>query len=380
MDKLKVMTIVGTRPEIIRLSRVMVELDKYFDHTIVHTGQNYDYELNEVFFADLGIRRPDYFLEVAGNNAAETIGNVIALSDKAFEKFQPDALLILGDTNSCLSAISAKRRKIPIFHMEAGNRCFDLRVPEEINRKIVDHISDINLTYSQIARDYLIAEGLPPDQIIKTGSPMREVINYYLPRIESSDVLARLSLVPEQYFLVSAHREENVDTENGIQKFVAVLTSLSEQYKLPIIVSTHPRTMKQIDKLGIQAPDLVHFLKPFGFLDYIKLQISAKCVLSDSGTITEESSILNFPALNLREVHERPEGFEEGAVMMVGMDQKRVLQALQIIADQPRGLERVLEDVNDYSPINISLKIVRIIQSYVDFVNKKVWKKDLDRD
>lgn len=375
MDRLNVMTIVGTRPEIIRLSRVMAELDKYFNHTVVHTGQNYDYELNEVFFADLGIRKPDYFLGAAGNNAAETIGNVVALSDNAFEKFQPDALLILGDTNSCLSAISAKRRKIPIFHMEAGNRCFDLRVPEEINRKIVDHISDINLTYSQIARDYLIAEGFPPDQIIKTGSPMREVINYYLPRIESSNILARLKLVPEQYFLVSAHREENIDTENGIKKFVAVLASLSEKYKLPIIVSTHPRTRKQIDKLGIQAPELVQFLKPFGFLDYIKLQMSAKCVLSDSGTITEESSILNFPALNLREVHERPEGFEECAVMMVGMEKGRVLQALQIVADQPRGLERVLEEVDDYAPINVSLKIVRIIQSYVDFVNKKVWKK-----
>lgn len=375
MDKLKVMTIVGTRPEIIRLSRVMVELDKYFDHIIVHTGQNYDYELNEVFFHDLGIRGPDYFLEAAGSNAAETIGNVISLSDKAFEKFKPHALLILGDTNSCLSAISAKRKKIPIFHMEAGNRCFDLRIPEEINRKIVDHISDINLTYSQIARDYLIAEGFPPDQIIKTGSPMREVINYYLPGIKASNILEQLSLEPEQYFLVSAHREENVDTKNGIKKFVAVLTALSETFKLPIIVSTHPRTRKQIDKLGIEAPDLVRFLKPFGFFDYLRLQMSAKCVLSDSGTITEESSILNFPALNLRQVHERPEGFEEGAVMMVGMDEKRVLQSLQILANQPRGSIRVLDDVNDYLPNNISLKITRIIQSYVDFINEKVWKK-----
>ena len=375
MDKLKVMTVLGTRPEIIRLSRVMSELDKYFEHTIVHTGQNYDYELNEVFFSELEIRKPDYFLGAAGNNAAETIGNVIILSDRAFEKFQPDALLILGDTNSCLAAISAKRRKIPIFHMEAGNRCFDLRVPEEINRKIVDHISDINLTYSQIARDYLIAEGMPPDQIIKIGSPMREVINYYLPKIDASDILVRHSLLPEQYFLVSAHREENVDTENGIKKFVDLLAELSDKYNLPVIVSTHPRTRKQIEKLGIKAPDLVQFLKPFGFFDYIKLQISAKCVLSDSGTITEESSILNFPALNLREVHERPEGFEEGVVMMVGMDAKRILQALQILEHQARGVERVLEDVNDYLPINISLKMVRIIQSYIDFVNKKVWKK-----
>jgi UDP-N-acetylglucosamine 2-epimerase (non-hydrolysing) len=375
MDKLRVMTIVGTRPEIIRLSRVMVELDKYFEHIIVHTGQNYDYELNEVFFADLEIRKPDYFLEAAGKSAAETIGNVIALSDKAFEKFQPDALLILGDTNSCLSAISAKRKKIPIFHMEAGNRCFDLRVPEEINRKIVDHISDINLTYSQIARDYLIAEGFAPDQIIKTGSPMKEVINYYLPKIESSDVLARLSLVPGEYFLVSAHREENVDTENGIKKFIAVLAGLSEQYKLPIIVSTHPRTRKQIDKLGIQAPALVQFLKPFGFLDYVKLQMSAKCVLSDSGTITEESSILNFPALNLREVHERPEGFEEGAVMMVGINFDRIVQAINILKPQKQSQYREMKIVKDYDIPNVSLKVVRIIQSYTDFVNRKVWKK-----
>jgi len=375
MDKLKVMTVVGTRPEIIRLSRVMAELDKYFDHTIVHTGQNYDYELNEIFFNELEIRKPDYFLEAAGNSAAETIGNVIAFSDKAFQRFQPDALLILGDTNSCLAVIAAKRRKIPIFHMEAGNRCFDLRVPEEINRKIVDHTSDINLPYSQIARDYLIAEGVPPDQIIKIGSPMREVINYYRPKIEASDILARLSLEPEKYFLVSAHREENIDSENAIRSFITVLTALSEKYKLPVIVSTHPRSRKQIDNLGIKAPKLVQFLKPFGFFDYIKLQISAKCVLSDSGTITEESSILNFPALNLREVHERPEGFEEGTVMIVGMDFKRILQALQILEDQPRGVKRVIGDVNDYLPDNISLKMVRIIQSYVDFVNKKVWKK-----
>jgi len=375
MDKLKVMTVVGTRPEIIRLSRVMAELDKYFDHTIVHTGQNYDYELNEIFFNELEIRKPDYFLEAAGNSAAETIGNVIAFSDKAFQIFQPDALLILGDTNSCLAVIAAKRRKIPIFHMEAGNRCFDLRVPEEINRKIVDHTSDINLPYSQIARDYLIAEGVPPDQIIKIGSPMREVINYYRPKIEASDILARLSLEPEKYFLVSAHREENIDSENTIRSFITVLTALSEKYKLPVIVSTHPRSRKQIDNLGIKAPKLVQFLKPFGFFDYIKLQISAKCVLSDSGTITEESSILNFPALNLREVHERPEGFEEGTVMIVGMDFKRILQALQILEDQPRGVKRVIGDVNDYLPDNISLKMVRIIQSYVDFVNKKVWKK-----
>lgn len=378
MNKLKVMTIVGTRPEIIRLSRVMAELDKYCDHTIVHTGQNYDYELNEIFFSELGIRKPDYFLEAAGSNAAETIGNVIKLSDEAFQKYHPEALLILGDTNSCLSAISAKRRKIPIFHMEAGNRCFDLRVPEEINRKIVDHISDINLPYSEIAREYLLAEGLPPDQIIKTGSPMREVLDYYLPEIVRSDILARLNLSPEKYFLVSAHREENVEGVGCLKKFVGILNSLAATYNLPVIVSTHPRTRKQLEKFEIKAHPHVQFLKPFGFLDYVKLQISAKCVLSDSGTITEESSILNFPALNLREVHERPEGFEEGAVMMVGMDYERVLQGLSILENQPRGAQRCLQHVEDYRVFNVSLKVVRIIQSYVDFVNKNVWKKGLD--
>lgn len=376
MAKLKVMTIVGTRPEIIRLSRVMSELDKYFEHTIVHTGQNYDYELNGIFFSELGIRKPDYFLEAAGETAAETIGNLIKLSDQAYEKFMPDALLILGDTNSSLSAIPAKRRKIPIFHMEAGNRCFDLRVPEEINRKIVDHISDINLPYGQIARDYLLAEGLPPDQVIKTGSPMREVLDYYLPNITNSNVLTQLKLVPERYFLISAHREENVDSDIALNNFIGILNSLAEKYQIPIIVSTHPRTRKQLEKLGAMTHASIQFLKPFGFLDYVKLQISAKCVLSDSGTITEESSILNFPALNLREVNERPEGFEEGAVMMVGMDSNRVLQGLMILENQPRGSTRALNEIADYSSVNVSLKIVRIIQSYVDFVNKKIWKKE----
>lgn len=376
MSKLKVMTIVGTRPEIIRLSRVMVELDKYCEHTIVHTGQNFDYELNEIFFSELGIRRPDYFLEAAGKNAAETIANVIKFSDEAFEKYCPEALLILGDTNSCLSAISAKRRKIPIFHMEAGNRCFDFRVPEEINRKIVDHVSDINLTYSQIARNYLIAEGLPPDQIIKTGSPMREVLNHYLLDINKSNILTKLNLEPEHYFLVSVHREENVDSDSNLKKFVELLNALAEIFKVPVIVSTHPRTKKQLDKLGIKADSAIQFLKPFGFLDYVKLQMSAKCVLSDSGTITEESSILNFPALNLREVQERPEGFEQGAVMMVGMDLNRVFQGLEILENQSRGDQRMIDEVDDYLPKNVSLKVLRIIHSYVDFVNKKVWRID----
>ena len=375
MDKLRVMTIVGTRPEIIRLSRVMALLDQYCDHTIVHTGQNYDYELNEVFFEQLGIRRPDAFLEAAGETAAATIGKVIIAADIAFEKYQPEALLILGDTNSCLAAIPAKRRKIPIFHMEAGNRCFDFRVPEELNRRIVDHTSDINLTYSDIAREYLLREGFPPDQVVKTGSPMKEVIDFYLPEIEKSKILESLALNPHQYFLVSSHREENVDSKEGLKSLILSLNKLAESRGLPIIFSTHPRTRKKLDALGLEIHPLINFCKPFGFLDYVKLQLEAICVLSDSGTITEEASILNFPALNLREVHERPEGFEEAAVMMVGLDYGRIDQGLMILKQQKRGALRDLSVVKDYDVGNVSLKVLRIIQSYTDFVNRKVWKK-----
>lgn len=376
MRKLKVMTIVGTRPEIIRLSRTIAQLDLHCDHVLVHTGQNYDYELNEVFFSDLGIRKPDMFLEAAGATAAETIGQVIIEADKALEKHKPEALLLLGDTNSCLAAISAKRRKIPIFHMEAGNRCFDFRVPEEINRRIVDHTSDINLTYSEIAREYLLREGLPPDQVIKTGSPMREVLEHYKPGIEASTVLETLGIEPGQYFLVSSHREENVDSPENLEKLFDVLNKLAEKYQEPIIVSTHPRTRKRMNTLGLTAHPKVRFMKPFGFLDYIKLQTEARCVLSDSGTITEESSILNFPALNLREVHERPEGFEEASVMFVGLSVDRVLQGLEIVQFQSRRENRRFQLVRDYSPDNVSEKIVRIIQSYTDYVNHKVWRSN----
>lgn len=375
MRKLKVMTIVGTRPEIIRLSRVIDKLDRHCEHVLVHTGQNYDYELNEVFFSDLGIRKPDAFLEAAGATAAETIGQVIIAADRVMHEHAPEALLLLGDTNSCLAAISAKRRKIPIFHMEAGNRCFDFRVPEEINRRIVDHTSDINLTYSDIAREYLLREGLPPDQVIKTGSPMREVIEYYRAGVEASGILSRLALTEHQYFLVSSHREENVDAPENLRRLFNVLNALAGQFGLPVIVSTHPRTRKRMDAMGLTANALVQFHKPFGFLDYVRLQTGARAVLSDSGTITEESSILNFPALNLREVHERPEGFEEAAVMFVGMDVDRMLQGLDVLATQPRGAQRALRMVNDYAPENVSDKIVRIILSYTDFVNRKVWRK-----
>jgi UDP-N-acetylglucosamine 2-epimerase len=372
---LKVMTIVGTRPEIIRLSRTISKLDNHFDHTLVHTGQNFDYELNEIFFSDLNIRKPDVFLEAAGSNAAISISQIIATADKAMEDFQPDALLILGDTNSSLSAISAKRRKIPIFHMEAGNRCFDFRVPEEINRRIVDHISDINLTYSSIARDYLIREGLSPDQIIKTGSPMNEVLEYYKDDITSSSILTKLNLEPGKYFLASAHREENVDSPDNLAKLIGILNKLVDKYNLPVIFSTHPRTKKQLDKLGLNLNPNIKFLKPFGFFDYIKLQTESKCVLSDSGTITEESSILNFPALNIREVHERPEGFEEASVIMTGLSDDLVFQSLDLIESQPRGKDRLLNIVNDYSSKNVSDKVIRIILSYTDFVNRKVWRK-----
>lgn len=375
MQKLKVATIVGTRPEIIRLSRTISKLDKYCDHTLIHTGQNYDYELNQIFFDDLGIRAPDVFLECAGESAADTMAQVISKSDKVFSELLPDALLILGDTNSALSAISAKRRKIPIFHMEAGNRCFDLRVPEEINRKIVDHISDINMPYSDIAREYLLSEGLKPEFIIKTGSPMDEVLSFYKERIASSDILSRLKLDAGKYFVVSVHREENVDSNSNIYKYVEVLNTLANKFGLPIIVSTHPRTRKKIEVLNLQFSPLVQLLKPLGFSDYVKLQCDSKLVLSDSGTITEESSIMNFAALNIREAQERPEGFEEAAVMFTGMEIDRILQAINILDDQGNGEHRTLNLVSDYIAPNVSDKVVRIITSYTDYVNKFVWKK-----
>ncbi len=375
MKKLKLMTVVGTRPEIIRLSRVMQACDKYFDHIIVHTGQNYDYELNEIFFTDLGIRKPDHFLNAAGTTGAETIGNVIIGVDKVLEEVQPEALLVLGDTNSCMAVIPAKRRKIPTFHMEAGNRCFDMRVPEEINRRIVDHTADVNLTYSTIARDYLLAEGLPADLVIKTGSPMFEVLNHYKAKIEASDILETLGLTEQQYFIVSAHREENINSDQNFLDLVDMLNAVAEKYQFPVIVSTHPRTRNRIEALNIEFHPLVQLLKPLGFSDYNKLQLSAKAALSDSGTINEESSILNFPALNLRQAHERPEGMEEAAVMMVGLTAERVLQALEIMESQSRGNERLLRLVSDYSMPNVSEKVVRIILSYTDYVNRIVWKK-----
>lgn len=375
MKKLKLMTVVGTRPEIIRLSRVMAVCDKYFDHVLVHTGQNYDYELNEIFFTDLGIRRPDYFLEAAGKTGAETIGNVIIAVDKVLEEVQPEALLVLGDTNSCISVLPAKRRKIPTFHMEAGNRCFDMRVPEEINRRIVDHTADINLTYSTIARDYLLSEGLRPDQIIKTGSPMFEVLNFYRQKIEDSKVLTTLNLKENEYFVVSAHREENINSDKNFLDMVDMLNAVAQQYQLPVIVSTHPRTRKRIEEMGIEFNPLIQLLKPLGFNDYNKLQLSAKATLSDSGTINEESSILNFPALNLRQAHERPEGMEEAAVMMVGLTAERVLQGLEILENQDRGDKRSLRLVEDYSMPNVAEKVARIILSYTDYVNRVVWKK-----
>ncbi|HHW52840.1 MAG TPA: UDP-N-acetylglucosamine 2-epimerase (non-hydrolyzing) [Acinetobacter towneri] len=375
MKKLKLMTVVGTRPEIIRLSRVMAVCDQYFDHILVHTGQNYDYELNEIFFTDLGIRKPDHFLNAAGATGAETIGNVIIAVDKVLEQVQPEALLVLGDTNSCMAVLPAKRRKIPTFHMEAGNRCFDMRVPEEINRRIVDHTADINLTYSTIARDYLLAEGLPADQVIKTGSPMFEVLHHYKAKIEASDVLARLGLKEHQYFIVSAHREENINSDQNFLDLVQMLNAVAEKYQYPVIVSTHPRTRKRIEELNIEFHPLIQLLKPLGFSDYNKLQLSAKATLSDSGTINEESSILNFPALNLRQAHERPEGMEEAAVMMVGLTAERVLQGLEILDHQPRGEERLLRLVADYSMPNVGEKVARIILSYTDYVNRVVWKK-----
>lgn len=375
MKKLKVMTVVGTRPEIIRLSRVMTRLDEYCDHVVVHTGQNYDYELNQIFFDDLGIRKPDHFLNAAGGSAAETIGKVIIAVDGVLEAEKPDALLVLGDTNSCMAVLPAKRRKVPVFHMEAGNRCFDQRVPEEINRRIVDHTADVNLTYSTIARECLLREGLPPDLVIKTGSPMTEVLAHYMPRIEASDVLDRLGLSKGAFFVVSAHREENVDSDTNFRKLVELLNTVAEQYGLPVIVSTHPRTQKRVDAIGAKFHTNVRLLKPLGFTDYNKLQMSAKAVLSDSGTISEESSILNFPALNLREAQERHEGMEEGAVMLVGQDVERVMQGLAILQSQPSGQTRMLRLVADYSMPNVSDKVLRIIHSYTDYVNRVVWKK-----
>ena len=377
MKKLKVMSVVGTRPEIIRLSRVLMALDVHCDHVLVHTGQNYDYELNQVFFDDLGVRKPDYFLNSAegSSSAANTIGNLITAVDGVLAQEQPEAILVLGDTNSCLSVIPAKRRKVPIFHMEAGNRCFDQRVPEETNRRIVDHTADINLTYSTIARDYLVREGLPPDQVVKTGSPMFEVLHHYLPLIEASDVLARLGLRAEEYFVVSAHREENIESDRSFSKLVSVLNAVAEDHGLPVIVSAHPRTQKRVDYTKVQCHPLVRLMKPLGFHDYVSLQMNSLAVLSDSGTITEESSILNFPALNIREAHERPEGMEEAAVMMVGLEVDRVRQGLAVLATQSRGGERSLRLVDDYCMPNVSEKVVRIIHSYTDYVNRVVWKK-----
>ncbi len=375
MNKMKVMTVVGTRPEIIRLSRVMARLDEYCEHVIVHTGQNYDYELNQIFFDDLGIRKPDHFLDAAGASGAETIGKVIIAVDGVLAAEKPDAMLILGDTNSCMAVIPAKRRQIPTFHMEAGNRCFDMRVPEEINRRIVDHTADINLTYSAIARDYLLREGLPPDRVIKTGSPMFEVLHHYLDGIEASEVLGRLGLEDGRFFVVSAHREENVDSDKNFLKLVGVLNRVAESYGFPVIVSTHPRTQKRVDAMGVMFHPLVRLLKPLGFTDYNKLQMRAKAVLSDSGTITEESSILNFPGLNIREAHERPEGMEEASVMMVGLEEVRVMQALAVLEKQPRGEIRLLRPVEDYGMPNVSDKVVRLIHSYTDYVSRVVWKK-----
>jgi UDP-N-acetylglucosamine 2-epimerase (non-hydrolysing) len=376
MKKLKVLTVVGTRPEIIRLSEVIKRLDEStsIEHILVHTGQNYDYELNEVFFSDLGLRKPDHFLNAAGANATATIGQIIINIDPVLEKEQPDAFLVLGDTNSCLCAIPAKKRHIPIFHMEAGNRCFDQRVPEETNRRIVDHISDINLTYSDIAREYLLREGLPANQVIKTGSPMFEVLNANMVQIDKSEVLSRLSLKKEKYFVISAHREENINSDN-FEKLVVTLNLIAEKYNLPIIVSTHPRTRNKINEKGIQFNSLIQLMKPLGFHDYNHLQKNALAVLSDSGTISEESSIMNFPALNIRDAHERPEAMEEASVMMIGMNTERILQGLALLENQKRGSQRTLRPVSDYSMPNVSDKVVRIILSYTDYVNRVVWSK-----
>jgi UDP-N-acetylglucosamine 2-epimerase len=375
IPRLKVMTVVGTRPELIRLSRVLALLDQHCEHVLVHTGQNYDYELNQVFFEDLAIRQPDHFLDAAGATGAETIGKVIIAVDRVLDMVKPDALLVLGDTNSCLAVIPAKRHKIPIFHMEAGNRCFDFRVPEEINRRVVDHVADVNLTYSTIARDYLIAEGLPADRVIKTGSPMYEVLAHHRAGIDASDILSQLGLKSGAYFVVSAHREENIDNPVNFRDLVESLNRIAETYGEPVIVSTHPRTQKKVDATGASFHSLVRLLKPLGFKNYVKLQMEARAVLSDSGTITEESSILNFSALNIRQAHERPEGMEEGSVMMTGLNPVRILQALAILESQPRGADRLLRLVTDYDAPNVSSKVLRIIMSYTDYVNRVVWRK-----
>lgn len=372
---MKVMTIVGTRPELIRLSRIIALLDRHCDHKLVHTGQNYDYELNQIFFEDLGIRPPDVFLEAAGSSAAQTIGNVIIEADRVLEAERPDALLILGDTNSSLAAIPAKRRRIPVFHMEAGNRCFDQRVPEEINRRIVDSIADINLPYSTIAREHLLREGFPPDQIVKTGSPIYEVLMHHKAAIESSDVLERLEIEPGKYFVVSAHREENVDSDSTFARLIDVLNGVAAKFGLPMILSVHPRTRKRLDECEATLHSLIRPLKPLGFRDYVKLQLEARATLSDSGTISEESSILNFPALNLREAHERPEAMEEGAVIMTGLSLERVLEGLDVLASQGRGADRTLLQVADYCAPNVSEKVLRIILSYTDYVSRVVWKR-----
>lgn len=379
MKKLKVMTVVGTRPEIIRLSRVLSALDasEAVEHIIVHTGQNYDYELNQIFFEDLGLRKPDYFLEAAGKTATETVGNILIKIDPLLEELQPDAFLVLGDTNSCLCAIPAKKRHIPIFHMEAGNRCFDQRVPEETNRKIVDHTADINLTYSDIAREYLLREGLPADRIIKTGSPMFEVLNHYLPEINASKVLEKLNLEKGKFFVVSSHREENINSEKNFRGLMTSLNSIAEKYQYPIIVSTHPRTKNMIDKMQIEMRPEIQFLKPLGFHDYNALQKHAYACLSDSGTISEESSILNFRALNIRQAHERPDAMEEASVMMVGLSPERILQGLTQVLQQKVGMERNFRPVSDYSMPNVSEKVVRIIISYTDYIKRTVWSEEI---
>lgn len=375
MTKLKVMTVIGTRPEIIRLSRVISTLDACMDHVLVHTGQNYDYELNEVFFRDLNLRKPDFFLNAAGGSPMETIGRIITEADKVLASQKPEALLVLGDTNSCLVALPAKRRKIPVFHMEAGNRCFDQRVPEEINRRIVDHTADVNLPYSSIAREYLLAEGFPADRVIKTGSPMYEVLTHHRQEIAKSKAVDELGLEVDKFFLVSAHREENVDDEDNLRKLGAALQAIVDRYNYPVIVSTHPRTRNRIEALGLEFHPLVRLLKPFGFIDYVSLQTKARAVLSDSGTISEESSILNFRALNIREAHERPEAMEEASVMMTGLDPNRILQGLQLLESQPVGEARAFHVPKDYREPNVSGKVARIILSYVDYVNRNVWKR-----